>query len=274
MQLAASLCPCGRPSSHAGRCGPRRALRRAGEGAPLRPKRRFTEHTPPGNPYVLAPDHPAVTGGRTLFLARRAASALQDRLLKGGENNRKIGGDVTKGRLRGAKVFTLTLEERATCPSTCTRWRDCYGNVMNWPQRLRADDDLMPLLEAELRKLHARHGLVLVRLHVLGDFFSVDYVLFWCRMLKLLPGLHLYGYTARNGCDIGAAIDTLNESPRCWIRFSDGQPEQLRAITVDKAEQALAAGAIVCPVQTGRTDCCGSCGLCWATPKTIAFLRH
>ena len=266
----APACVCGRPP-HRGMCTERWTLRRSGEGAP---KRRFTEHTPPGNPYVLAEDHPAVVEGRSLFAKRQARPALLDRLLKGGENNRKIGGDVMKGHLRGAKVFTLSLEERATCPRTCALWRSCYGNVMNWPARIQPDQDLIPLLEAELRKLHARHQRMLIRLHVLGDFFSVDYVLFWHRMLRLLPGLHVYGYTARNGCPIAHAIREMNEHPRCWIRFSDGDEGQFRAVTVDSIDQAEAAGAIVCPVQTDRVSCCGACALCWATPKTIAFLRH
>lgn len=283
-QTSSTLCGCGRALHHRGMCRERWALRRNGEGAPPRPKlqhsrpgtpkRRFTEHTPAGNPYALAPDHPAVVEGRTLFAARRARPALMDRLLKGGENNRKIGGDVAKGHLRGTKVFTLTLEERATCPTSCAHWRDCYGSVMNWPSRIQADGDLTPLLEAELRKLCARHDKVLIRLHVLGDFFSVEYVTFWFTMLDLLPGLHLYGYTARNGCDIAYAVDAMNEHPRCAIRFSDGEEGQFRAITVDNADQADSAGAIVCPVQTGKTDCCGTCALCWSTPKTIAFLRH
>lgn len=273
MQVEAILCACGKPP-HRGWCTARWALRQSGEGAPPRPKRRFTDHTPPGNPYRLPPDHAAVLRAHTLFAKRRIASALTDRLLKGGENNRKIGGDVVKGHLRGAKVFTLTLEERATCPRGCAHWRDCYGNVMNWPQRVQADGDLIPLLEAELRRLCARYPLVLVRLHVLGDFFSPDYVRFWDAMLELLPGLHIYGYTARNGCAIAQAIDELNEHPRSWIRFSDGEEGQFRAVTVDSIEQAEATGAVVCPVQTSRTDCCGTCGLCWSTPKTIAFLRH
>lgn len=276
IDLQPNLCDCGKPP-HRGLCAARRALRRSGEGAPPRPKRRFTDHTPAGNPYALADDHVAVIDGRTLFRARSAEPALMDRLLKGGENNRKIGGDVVKGHLRGAKVFTLTLEERATCPRACAHWSDCYGNSMNWPQRIQADQDLTPLLDAELRKLCARHARVLVRLHVLGDFFSTDYVAFWQRMLDLLPGLHVYGYTARNGCEVADAIDEMNGHPRCWIRFSDGEEGQFRAVTVDSVEQATAAGAIVCPAQNepaGKSVCCSSCALCWSTPKTIAFLRH
>ena len=283
--LELSACVCGRPR-HRGMCSERWALRRSGEGLPPRPKlkpehsapgtpkRRFTEHTPPGAPYTLAADHPAVREARTLFAARRVRAALQDRLLKSAEHNRKIGGSVTKGHLRGIKVFTLTLEERATCPKTCVNFRDCYGNNMNWSSRIQVDGDLMILLSAEVRKLVAVHGRILVRLHVLGDFFSTAYVAFWHALLHALPGLHLYGYTARNGCAIGREIERINEHPRCWIRFSGGRPGQFRALTVESVDQAAEAGAIVCPVQTNRTDCCGTCGLCWSTPKPIAFLRH
>lgn len=276
-----TLCGCGRPVRHRGMCAKRWA-ERGGRGPtrPARtstvgkPNRRFTDHTPPGNPYVLATDHPAVVDARSLFRARAARPALMDRLLKGGENNRKIGGSVTKGALRGAKIFTLTLEERATCPRTCRHWQDCFGNKMNWSERIQVDDDLMPLLSAELRKLCARHGRILVRLHVLGDFFSRGYVAFWHSMLHTLPGLHVYGYTARQGSAIADEIAAMNQHPRCWVRTSDGRPGTFRAITVASADEARAAGAIVCPAQTGRSACCGTCALCWSTPKPIAFLRH
>ena len=43
---------------------------------------------------------------------------------------------VTKGRWRGYPVFTLTLEERATCPSYCEQWDECYGNNMPFGARL------------------------------------------------------------------------------------------------------------------------------------------
>src|SRR5205807_1557903 len=45
-----------------------------------------------------------------------------------------------------------------------------------------------------------------------------------------------------------------------------------------EARRKLAAdNIIVCPAQTGATDCCGSCGLCWhpsAKTKTIGFIAH
>ncbi len=245
-------------------------------GAPHRKKakRRFHEHFNIGNSMVLAEDHAAVVSGRTIFPTRVFAADVQDRLLKSGEHQRKIGSHVEKGKLAGAPIFTLTLEERATCPRDCVMWRSCYGNAMPWSRRIAADDTLMDRVAGELYALHEQHDRFVVRLHILGDFFSVEYVDFWRTMLGALPGMFIFGYTARRGCKIAAAIDRMNLSDRCWIRRSDGDDWEFRSIVVDSQEQATESGAIVCPVQTGRTQCCSTCALCWSTPKTIAFLRH
>jgi len=32
--------------------------------------------------------------------------------------------------------------------------------------------------------------------------------------------------------------------------------------------------AIACPAQTGGTDCCATCALCWNSQRSISFRRH
>ena len=32
--------------------------------------------------------------------------------------------------------------------------------------------------------------------------------------------------------------------------------------------------AILCPAQTGATDCCATCALCWQSLRSIAFRPH
>lgn len=126
-----------------------------------------------------------------------------------------------------------------------------------------------------LRKLCAQHGRILVRLHALGDFFSTSYVAFWRSMLEVLPGLHIYGYTARLDGAIAREIEHMNNHPRCWIRFSNARAGRFRAVTIDAPDDK--GDAIICPAQHHpKADriCCASCALCWSTPKTIAFLRH
>lgn len=274
-----TTCICGKPI-HRGMCKAKWDARggrpKTGTRDPKRPamKRRFHTHFSVGKPMVLATDNKAVVAGRTIFPTRVFPADVQDRLLKSGEHQRKIGSHVMKGRLSGAPIFTLTLEERATCPRSCVMWRSCYGNAMPWSRRIAADDTLMDRLGMELAALAEQHDRFLIRLHILGDFWSVNYVDFWRQMPVQHQGLHIFGYTARRDDAIAAGIDRINLSDRCWIRRSDGGEDEFRSIVVKDAEQATAAAAIICPVQTGRTQCCSTCALCWHTPKTIAFLEH
>jgi hypothetical protein len=96
------------------------------------PLRRFESIKPKRNGIVLSPSHPAIRDGRTIFptTVNEVGNPRLKRLLKGGENSRKIGKTVAKGKLKGFPIFTLTLEERATCPRTCEVFDACYGNGM------------------------------------------------------------------------------------------------------------------------------------------------
>jgi hypothetical protein len=63
-------------------------------------------------------------------------------------------------------------------------------------------DRRRPALEARCGTnsptLQTQHpGGFLVRLHVLGDFYSVRYAELWHEALEAYPALHIFGYTAR-----------------------------------------------------------------------------
>lgn len=209
-----------------------------------------------------------------------ARSANEDKrhkakILVSGHNSRKIGRLVTKGAMKGFPIYTLTLEERATCPRDCSMWLNCYGNRMPWSLRWPAGRQTEGRIEAELAALQSSHADgFLVRLHVLGDFYSTDYVGLWWRWLEMFPALHVYGYTARSG-DIGAAIAVLAQryGQRFAIRSSGGVVAGMPvALTAGHGETVK--GAVVCPVETGKTATCGTCALCWATKKPILFWEH
>jgi hypothetical protein len=230
---------------------------------------------------VLRHDHPAVVAGRTIYPSTvyaptRDANGLW--VLKSAANNGKIGGEILKGRWRGLPAYTLTLEERATCPTTCRHWRSCYGNKMHWAQRWQAGPDLEWRLEREVALLDCDHpdGFA-VRLHELGDFYSVEYVELWGKLLERHPGLHIWGYTAHLDGPIAAALGTLIEryGDRFAMRFSNAPfpfPYPT-TITVETAAKKP-ADAILCPEQVGKTESCSTCGLCWQTDKRIAFIQH
>ena len=129
----------------------------------------------------------------------------------------------------------------------------------------------------ELLVLQGLHpGGYLVRLHVLGDFYSTDYVTLWASALAAFPALHVFGFTARDPHDaIGMAIDALVRSSwdRFAIRFS-GRPGRHFASRIARDDGTDDPLAIVCPAQTGATDCCATCALCWQSDRSISFRRH
>jgi hypothetical protein len=154
--------------------GRRRTYRTASEryasGGSLR---RFESIKPTGHRINLDAENPAFLNEGTLFPGRVEHPFDRPRLLIDGHNSRKIGRTVMKGKLKGFPIFTLTLEERATCPRSCLEWATCYGNSMNWARRIKHGRDLEERLWEELADKQARHpNGFLVRLHILGDFYS------------------------------------------------------------------------------------------------------
>lgn len=246
-------------------------------------RRRFTDFKPlhPETVNGLPPDHPAILEKRTLFPTTVKRPDEVDRVLVSGANNRKLGDRIIKGSWAGYPIYHLTLEERATCPDSCFLYSRCYGSGM--PQaRRHGTDGLMPVLERELVALQQVYpqGFA-IRLHTLGDFFSIDYVRFWERMLDQLPALHVFGYTAREkDTEIGAALWQITQT--CWDRFAirwsadDGAPQGSTTIFRIPDAPRVPEG-IVCPAETGKTNCCGTCGLCWSKAtkdQAIVFIAH
>jgi len=186
--------------------------------------------------------------------------------------NKKLGKKITKGWASGLPLFTLTLEERATCPTSCHHWADCYGNNMPFAKRFVAGPALEDALRKDVAKLAADlpNGFM-VRLHVLGDFYSVEYVNLWTEFLQTYAALHVFGYTARHDCAIGQAVQANGQKFwRRWMVRQSGLPVEMGAV---KAEENI-PNAVVCPEQTGRVKNCGGCGLCWTMRKPVAFLTH
>lgn len=238
--------------------------------------RRFEPHKPRGaETGALAEDHPAVVEGRPLFPT--VAVDQSPRLLVSGHNNRKIGKVVQKGAWAGFPIFTLTLPERSTCPRSCEHWRDCYGNAMHWARRHEPGGLFEDVLAVEIMQAAVRHpeGFV-VRLHVLGDFYSTGYVDLWGDLLERFPALHVWGYTGYrpNAEDpgerrIGRAVERVRgEFPdRFKIRVSG-----VETTVVDKAEEAT--DARVCPAELSQKAACATCAWCWEREDRIAFIRH
>jgi hypothetical protein len=229
---------------------------------------------------MLPYDHSAVMDARTVYPKTVMAVSDDTTVLKTGANQWKLGGEILKGDWRGFPIYALTLEERATCPKSCKHWRSCYGNHMHRAHRMQHGMALERRLEIEV----ARHAVdhprgFAVRLHVLGDFYSVEYVDLWRRMLEQHPALHVWGYTARHDVNdpIAAALVVLaqDQPERFAVRFSNA-PTPFAVPTTISVEHPFQVpdDTTLCPQETDRTESCSTCALCWQSRERIAFMTH
>ena len=197
--------------------------------------------------------------------------------------NIKLGKDVKKGMFKDYKLFTLTLTERETCPKDCHHWETCYGNNMPFAHRICHEDEqlLKNRIYEDIKNLKGKKALI--RLHVLGDFFSVPYVMFWDMILNDFPNIAIYGYTANNikskyakSRKIASTISMLRAiyKERFAIRFSNDLESNFSANSFD-ITKPIKGKSILCPVQENKTSNCGTCGLCWSSnDKQIIFKTH
>lgn len=233
-----------------------------------------------GGGRTIDKSHPAYINGTTVFQRRIYTVTRNTTLLKSGDNQRKLGKVVTKGKWKGFPIYSLTLVERETCPRSCDLFLNCMGNAMGHAKRYKYGTELIAKLGLELGQLQCDHrGGFVVRLHILGDFGTLKYFRFWESALDFFPALHIFGYSHwQQGTVIGDAIHQLREArwDRFAVRTSDAKSGP-RALTIKSASDD--STAVICPAQLsgGRGLSCGKCHLCWAPTfkdRAIAFLEH
>ena len=222
---------------------------------------------------ALSSTHPAIVNSQTLYRKNVHDAGNYAHAVIKASTNIKLGKKVTKGHLKGAKIYTLTLEERDTCDPECEHWLDCFGNNMPFAHRFEANDALLVSIERDLDKLDAKGKPYLVRLHILGDFFDLQYILFWRKQLKNRELLNVYGYTRHHPTKpLGYALKLVRQEygKRFAVRFSN-YPDD----TFSAQSEHVSMDGIICPVQQDRTDSCGTCALCWEMEdKSIIFYDH
>lgn len=228
----------------------------------------------------------AIAGQRTVYpstvraVARPTLGEVQtESVLKPGSHNSKLGLRVEKGRFTGYHIYSLSLEERKTCPRYCERWVNCYGNNMPRAHRFAHGQPLEDRIEVELQQLLSNPRLpgVLLRLHALGDFYSRGYVDFWRRLLmkESMARLAIFGYTALSrDSEIGRRVFSVSceQGPRFMIRWSSSDDNEHMGATW--YEDKPPSWAFACPEQTNKVATCAKCGACWNGSKTVAFKMH
>ena len=221
----------------------------------------------------LNPNHPALAKAITIHPSA-LRQPTETTLLKPASSNKKLGkgsNTISKGKWAGMPMYQLSLQERATCPSSCQQWADCFGNNMAFAHRIdHRHPDFFDILRDEVQVLTRKykHGVV-IRPHVVGDYYSPEYAALWIELTADHPNLHVFGFSAHTPDSlIGRMISEWNKNPRVWIRFSNSGDRPMAANVGDKGP------GIPCPEQTGKTESCLTCGICWSTDKPVNFKEH
>jgi hypothetical protein len=198
--------------------------------------------------------------------------------------------DISQGSNAAAKIlgFEDAGEREVVEIATTTKTfianglaaHNCFGNKMHFAQRIsHKAPGFANALVADVERLGREHpGGFVVRLHVLGDFFSVSYVKLWEALLDNVLALRVFGYTARwdaQNDPIARALValTMRRWERFAMRFSDAPTDECATVSIEHPVQAP-GDAIVCPEQMGKTESCSTCGLCWQSRRRVAFLQH
>jgi hypothetical protein len=244
----------------------------------MKVRRRFEIRGHRGQPLVLPPNDPALREMRTIYPSTVRSASANTLVLKSGENSTKLGNQIVKGVWKGIALYSLTLEERKTCPATCQQLSICFGNNMPFAQRWNVDSHLYTRLLIEVEHLSYVHRTYAVRLHVLGDFPDRPYVEFWLAALRAHPGLRLFGFTHWDrASEVGSLIEAESlKWDRFRIRFSDHHRGPRTAHVIkDRGQQGKHRLGIICPADHTRPErTCGSCALCINSTVPIVLKAH
>ena len=248
-------------------------------------ERRRSKVTPPADGTISTVAPKGHHG--TIFQSKVRQPVSDSDVLMPGSNTGKIGGIVMNGRLKGAPIFTLALEERKTCPRSCILYRECYGNsspnIIRWAHGRALEN----AIQNQLRRIFSKQGQILIRLHMLGDFYSKRYLQMWADLLDRYDGLNIFGFTA-HGSDtsLGRGIKWLREQdPQRFAVRTSGETGPMGSWTIDwptekKFVRINGDSGLVCPEQRDANDTgkrgihCGNCCACWQSDVPVVFIEH
>ena len=154
---------------------------------------------------------------------------------------------------------------------------------MPWARRWQGGKELEDRLRVEVAIACEKNDKVLVRLHVLGDFYSFEYLAVWASLLDEHENLFAFGFTAwKQGTEIGDGIARLRRAylDRFMIRTSNSTGPWGSFTLPFPTKAKMIGDAIVCPEQldgmegSPKGTHCGNCAQCWQHNRPIAFVEH
>ena len=179
---------------------------------------------------------------------------------------------ISRGNLKTGTLPSFSLPVITTCPGKtpfCERY--CYG-LKGWftleqikrvnDKRLDATlrDDFVDIIVHEIRKSRAPA----FRLHVIGDFYSVEYVEKWIEIANTLPKVIFFGSTRSWRCEfLSEALKRFRDLPNVYIKASIDWTDNLDPFSCGWRVWSVEGQGVPCPHDLGLVDNCAVCQRCW-----------
>ena len=141
----------------------------------------------------------------------------------------------------------------------------------------------------ELRKW-VKKGYTTLRIHVSGDFYSIQYLFNILQIIVDNPDVTFYAYTKQwRDPDFVFGLTLLNMLPNCIVFASTDQEtvnnkEKIpagfkEAFVVSKKKHTSNNKLILCPQQAAKIESCEKCGLCFKSyhkqhDRGVVFIEH
>ncbi|MGW8177247.1 MAG: GP88 family protein [bacterium] len=170
-------------------------------------------------------------------------------------------------------IANFSLPAMKTCPGKtkfCKRF--CYGQ-RNWYRTERVKQGLWDRYFISLSPQFADRvigeikdkKIKLVRIHTVGDFYSVEYIKKWEKIARACAGsTKFYGYTRSWRVDeLRPHLEYLMENFLVWLRASIDYTTHQQKPEGWATFSSVDGDGKLCPHDSGKVMFCRDCGICW-----------
>ena len=179
---------------------------------------------------------------------------------------------ISRGNSKLGTLPSFSLPVIVTCPGKtpfCDRF--CYGLKGQFTmlmvkekndRRLDAtlEKGFVDTIVEEIRKTRAPA----FRLHVIGDFYDVEYVEKWIEIILRLPKVIFFGSTRSWRCDfINKALKKLRDLPNVYIKASVDVTDDQDPLGCGWSVWSVEGMGVDCPHDYGLVANCYECKRCW-----------
>jgi len=132
------------------------------------------------------------------------------------------------------------------------------------------EDDFVDIIVGEIRRTRAPA----FRLHVIGDFYTVEYVGKWIAIAKRLPDVIFFGSTRSWRCDfIAEVLKRYRDLPNVYMKASVDPTDNEDPFGCGWSIWSVEGEGTPCPHDYRLVANCAECKRCWSIKDLNVMFR-